>query len=95
MDIEFQKFLDMTLGEVIFDDNSLKEAKDESVEQAFAEQLITCRRSLGLSQSELSRLTGIQQASISKIERAICNPSLQTLERIANAMGKKIIIRLV
>ena len=40
-----------------------------------------------LSQRDLSNLTGISQADISKIERGLGNPSINTIARIMNATG--------
>lgn len=51
-----------------------------------AARLTQIRESLGLTQKELEKKTGIHQADISKIERGIANPSVETLERIAAAM---------
>ena len=45
-----------------------------------------------ISQKELADLTGIDQSDISKIERGASNPTLGTLERIANALGGKLVI---
>lgn len=44
----------------------------------------------GLSQKELSDVTGIDQSDISKIERGIANPSVNTLSRIARALDAKL-----
>ena len=49
----------------------------------------------GLSQRDLSKLTGIQQADICKLENANANPSFNTLVRIAEGMGKKLKIEFV
>lgn len=48
------------------------------------------RAKAGLSQSELSAITGIDQSDISKIERGCANPSVLTLSRIAAALGGKL-----
>ena len=40
-----------------------------------------------LSQRDLSGITGINQADISKIERGLANPSLNTIARIMEATG--------
>ena len=50
------------------------------------------RAQAGISQKKLSLLTGIDQADISKIERGMANPSVSTLERIANAMNTELSI---
>ena len=49
----------------------------------------------GISQKELSDLTGIDQSDISKIERGIANPSVNTLSRIARALDAKLQISMV
>ena len=54
----------------------------------FEFNLIKARQSAGLSQQELSRLTGITQADISRIENGQGNPSIKTLRRLASAMHK-------
>lgn len=46
----------------------------------------------GISQKELSEKTGIDQADISRIERGLANPSVSTLERIAEALNAKLSI---
>ena len=48
------------------------------------------RAKAGLSQQALSELTGIDQSDISKIERGVGNPSIATLNRIAEALGAKL-----
>ena len=40
-----------------------------------------------MSQEELSEASGIQQADISRIEKGSANPSVKTLQRIADALG--------
>lgn len=46
----------------------------------------------GLSQKELSEATGIDQSDLSKIERGVANPSIGTLNRIAEALGAQLIV---
>lgn len=48
------------------------------------------RAEKGISQVELSKLTGIDQADISRIERGVANPSVTTLNRIAEALGGRL-----
>lgn len=51
-----------------------------------AYRLLLARNQAGMTQKELSEKTGIYQADISKLERGIGNPSIATLQRLANAM---------
>jgi transcriptional regulator with XRE-family HTH domain len=41
----------------------------------------------GLSQRRLARRAGTTQAAVSRIERGLVSPSLDTLERLLGAMG--------
>ncbi len=53
-----------------------------------AVKLTEAREQAGLTQMQLAERTGIYQADISKIERGLGNPSLNTLQRLAVGMGK-------
>jgi transcriptional regulator with XRE-family HTH domain len=46
------------------------------------------RRRHGLGQAELAKRLGTSQPAISRIERDQVSPTLETLERILNAMGE-------
>lgn len=48
--------------------------------------LATIRKSKGLSQTELAEAVGIKQATVSRIEKGVNNPSLDVAERIAVAL---------
>ena len=52
------------------------------------------RLELFLSQEDLSTKVGIDQSDLSKIEKGIGNPSLKTIERIAEGLNSKISIRI-
>lgn len=52
--------------------------------------VLALRAKSGMSQSDLSVATGIDQSDISKIERGMANPSVSTLKRIAAAMGSNL-----
>ena len=52
--------------------------------------LIDARRASGMTQKELSDLTGIAQGDISKLETGNANPSLRTLIRLAEGMGMRL-----
>lgn len=64
--------------------------KEIDIPAALAESLIFARERVGITQKQLSDLTGIYQADISKIERGISNPSISTLKRLADGMGLKL-----
>lgn len=55
--------------------------------EALANNLIKTRDFVGMTQKQLAQETGIYQSDISKIERGLANPSLSTLQRLADGMG--------
>lgn len=59
---------------------------------SIGEEIVKARKSLRLSQIDLSNACGISQANISLIERGKANPSLLTLSRIAAALKKVIYV---
>ena len=56
--------------------------------------LYETRTELGLSQKELSELSGIRQSNISRIENGTCSPSIRTISALALAMGRKLEIKI-
>jgi len=58
------------------------------VEQ-FAANVRARRHAAGLSQQALSNLTGLHPTEISRIERAVREPRLSTIVRLAKALGIK------
>ena len=64
----------------------------EALEPEFAiiQAIIDARQETGLTQRELSERTGIAQSDISKLENGNANPSIRTLKRLAEAMGKQL-----
>jgi DNA-binding XRE family transcriptional regulator len=53
-------------------------------------QFRDARVSRGLTQAQLSGLTGIPQADISRIERGAGNPTESTMQRLAHALSMRI-----
>ena len=90
----FQKYLDEQLGNVVFNEEVLEDEEDFPIEQILAQQIVLARKEKNMSQSTLSKIIGIQQASLSKIENGEGNPSIQTLQRIAKGLDKKLVITL-
>ena len=52
--------------------------------------LIEARRRSGMTQQALSRRSGIRQSVISRLERGNGNPSVKTLQRLAEGMGMRL-----
>lgn len=57
--------------------------------------IIESRMEKNISQQELAEVTGIDRADISKIENGNANPSLRTIKRVAEGLGKKVEIRFI
>lgn len=79
-----------------FNDMLEKQLKDEEFKKEYEtiqpemdiiKALVDARNSLNLTQKELAKRTGINQADISKIENGTRNPSLNLLKRLADGMG--------
>ena len=59
---------------------------DQIVQTAAMDNLASIREARGLTQEDLSDLTGFSQSYISKIEAGKANPSLDTILKIAKAL---------
>ena len=73
--------------ETIYESGRTIEIQKVSVHEASARAVAYARAVAGVTQKELATSSGIDQSDISKIERGIANPSVGTLEKIANALG--------
>lgn len=91
---DFQMYLDKELSKVSFDYEKHEEILEDSICNELAMLLQTTRRKMKISQKALAKSTGIQQSSISKIESGKYNPSIMLIQRIADGLGKKLVIRL-
>ena len=78
--------------ETIYQEGELVRKEKPIPPNSAAEAVAYARAKADLSQKQLSELTGIDQSDISKIERGTYNPSVATLERIANALGRRLTI---
>ena len=52
-----------------------------------ARNVITRRKALGLSQGQLAAAAGIHQSDLSRIEHGRANPTFDTLDALARALG--------
>ena len=57
--------------------------------------IVNARTSQNLTQKELAKRTGINQADISKLENGTRNPSVNLLKRLADGMGMTLKIEFV
>ncbi len=57
----------------------------------FASAVRAIRNQLGMSLTDVAESTGIDKAALSRLESGqVDNPTLGTLERVANALGKRL-----
>ena len=73
--------------ETIYQDGQTIRTKSIEIHEISSHAVRKARALAGISQKELSAATGIDQSDISKIECGLANPSVGTLERIAEGLG--------
>ena len=66
--------------------------KPTEIENVIITQLRTARETAGISLRELEERTGISRGNLSRLETGEANPTVATLRRYAEAIGKTITI---
>lgn len=84
-----------SLTEQLKDPSFRKEWEALEPEYQLIRAVLETREQKGISQQELSEITGINQADISRIENGNANPSLRTMKRLASGLGMKIRLEFV
>jgi ribosome-binding protein aMBF1 (putative translation factor) len=84
-----------TLAEQMKDPEFQAEWEAQEPERQIIRAIIEGREENDLTQQQLSAVTGIAQADISRLENGTANPSLSTLKRLAAGMGMKLQIEFV
>lgn len=59
-----------------------------------ADAVIALRLARGWSQAELAERAGTKQANISRLESGLANPSIRFLQKVSDALGETLTIRL-
>lgn len=77
-------------AETIYEDGETIREEKPAAFVLVGNVVAAARARKGISQKELSERSGIDQSDISKIERGIANPSVNTLNRIAQALDAKL-----
>ncbi len=87
-----------------FDDMLSKQLKDEEFRKEYEaiqpeldviRAIVDARASLNLTQSDLAKRTGINQADISKLENGTRNPTVKLLKKLADGMNMDLKIEFV
>lgn len=66
------------------------QADAPDTEYDIIQELVRARKSRKLTQKDLSVLTGVTQADISRIESGTRNPSLRLIKRLAKGVGMEL-----
>lgn len=82
-------------AETVYEDGITVRQVDISAPLVVAHAVRAARAKAGMSQSELAAKASIDQSDISKIERGLANPSVSTLNRLADAMGMKLVVSIL
>lgn len=88
---DIQKYLNQQLK----NDDFKKEWNNIQPELQIIDTLIEARKTKKITQKQLSEITGIAQGDISKLENGSGNPSIKTLQRLANGLGMMLKIEFV
>ena len=81
---------------IILKNNEVQnELEKNEAEYKIIEEIILARREKNLTQKGLAELIGTKQSNISRLESGNYNPSLDFLQKIASAMGKRLEVRMV
>lgn len=89
------KTFDDMLNEQLEDINFRKEYEDIQPEMDVIRAIVDARTAQNLTQKELSKITGINQAGISKLENGTRNPTVSLLKRLAEGMGMELRIQFI
>jgi AraC-like DNA-binding protein len=90
-----QAELDSEKYEIIASGRALLDAHDAMIAALLAD-LRTAKEEQNLSLNDLQKRTGIDRAQLSRLfnESVGTNPTMQTLERLASACGKRLVLSL-
>jgi transcriptional regulator with XRE-family HTH domain len=82
------------IDEHVLTDPEWRDAYDESeLRRESGRMLARARREQGISQAQLAGRCGTDQAVISRIERGVVSPSLDTLWRVSAGLGMRPVLR--
>ena len=71
--------------------SSISEIEKVHIKQTarLVSQIVTRRRTLGLSQAQVAERSGLTQSAIARLENEASIPRLDTLEKVAIALGMR------
>ncbi len=87
--------IDDLLEEQLKDKEFAKAWEDTELEYQIKRMLIAARIEQKMTQKELAEKSGVRQSNISRIEKGVCTPTLNTLKELAKGLGKQLRIELI
>jgi predicted transcriptional regulator len=90
-----RKTLKQVKNELMNDEEFRQEYDAQAEEFTIAARLIKARSQANLTQNQVAQRMGTTQSVVARLESGHPQPSLRSLTRYAEAVGKKIDIRLV
>ena len=88
---DFQNLLDTNLGSIKMpSDVEMQRYEEYDVYSEIIEQLKSIRAMEKITQKDLAEKCGLTQANISNIEKGISKPTIDSLRKIADALGKRL-----
>jgi predicted transcriptional regulator len=72
-----------------------KELENNEIKYKIIESIINARKKKQLTQKELAEIIGTKQSNISRLESGNYNPTLDFLNKIAKAVGKRLEIKFI
>ena len=87
---DFQKYLDEAFSKINTSDFS--DSEEDDVYKEIQQLIVSERKKQKVTQKELAHRTGLSQANISNIENGVTRPTIDSLQKIAEALGKRLLV---
>ena len=79
----------------IYDDGEVVGFKETNLTQQIGFLLAKTRDEMNVTQSELAKKSHIDQGDISRIERGVGNPTVAKINKLFNALGKSVSLKVL
>lgn len=94
---DFQKYLDEAFSKINTSDFSdseedLPRDDRDDIYKEIQQLIVSERKKQKVTQKELAHRTGLSQANISNIENGVTRPTIDSLQKIAEALGKRLLV---
>ena len=91
---DFQKYLDEAFSKINTSDfsDSEEDLPRDDVYKEIQQLIVSERKKQKVTQKELAHRTGLSQANISNIENGVTRPTIDSLQKIAEVLGKRLLV---